>query len=155
MLRRIIFCVWVCAIFLVSLLTIQWLSVDSGKPRTIEEKGEVLKLDSISVPVISDAQVTGYVIAQLAFLIDSEKAKLLPMPLEVLVSGETFAFLYDHRGRDALKRNASVLGKAMEELRGTINSRYTIEVVKAIEVKQLDFLSKEEIRDRQIRKAAN
>jgi len=48
-----------------------------------------------------------------------------------------------------------VLGKAMEELRGTINSRYTIEVVKAIEVKQLDFLSKEEIRDRQIRKAAN
>lgn len=155
MLRIIMLSTAMCAIVLLSLFSVLWIANDGSKSRVIEERGEILKLDSINVPVIVDSQVTGYVIAQLSFLFDPDKAKRLPIPLEIFVAGETYAFLYDRRGQDALKRNASHLGKAMDELRSTINARYSIDAVRAIEVKQLDFLTKDEIRNMQLRKGAS
>ena len=155
MLRPILLGAWFCTIVLVSLFTIFELTSEGGNPHALEEKGELLKLDSINVPIIVDAKVTGYVIAQFDFLIDPDKAKLLPIPIETLVSGQTYAFLYDRRGRDALQRKSSQLSKTMDELRTAINARYSIDAVRTIEVRQLDFLTKDEIRGMQMRKAEN
>ena len=153
MLKLIAVGFWVCLVCVASMLGGLWLFADTGRPRVAEEKGEVFKIDSMSVPVIRDSQVTGYVIAELAFLVDPDKAKLLPMPVDLLISGETYAYFFDRHGQDNLKRNSAKLGQAMEDLRSVINSRYSVAAVKAIEVKQLDFLSKEEIRDMQVRRA--
>jgi hypothetical protein len=155
MLRSILLGIWICVVALTSLFAILWLTSGNSSTRTIDDKSEIFKLGSINVPVIENSQVTGYVIAQLDFVIDPAKSKLIPMPLEIFISGQTYAFLYDRRGQDALKRNASRLDKAMDDLRNSINTRYNVEAVRAIEVRQLDFLTKEEIRDMQMRKSAN
>ena len=155
MLRSIILGIWICVVALTSLFSILWLASGNSSTQTIDDKSEIFKLDSINVPVIEDTLVTGYVIAQLDFVVDPAKSKMLPMPLDVFISGQTYAFLYDRRGQDALKRNVSRLGKAMEDLRNSINTRYNVEVVRAIEVRQLDFLTKDEIRDMRMRKSAN
>jgi len=154
MLRSILLGVWICVVALTSLFAILWLNSGNSSTKTIDEKGEIIKLDSINVPVIADSQVTGYVIAQLDFVIDPTKSKMIPMPIEVFISGETYAFLYDRRGQD-LKRKVSRLGKTMDDLRNSINARYNVEVVRAIEIRQLDFLTKDEIRDIKMRKSAN
>jgi len=152
MLKLIATGVWISLVCVGSMFAALWLFNDAPHPQVEEEKGEVFKIDSMSVPVIRDAQVTGYVIAELAFLVDANKAKLLPMPIDLLISGETYAFLFDRHGQDNLKRNSVKLSQVMEDLRSIINKRYSVEAVKAIEVKQLDFLSKEEIRNMQVRR---
>lgn len=155
MLRSILLGIWICVVALTSLFAILWLTNGKTSTQTIDDKSEIFKLGSINVPVIENSQVTGYVIAQLDFVVDPAKSRMIPMLLEVFISGQTYAFLYDRRGQDALKRNASRLGKAMDDLRNSINARYNVEVVRAIEVRQLDFLTKDEVRDMQMRKSAN
>jgi len=157
MLRSIMLGIWICVVALTALFAMLWLTIrnSAGNTQTTDDKSEIFKLESINVPIIEEAQVTGYVIAQLDIVIDHAKSKVIPMPLDVFVAGQAYAFLYDRRSQDALKRNGSRLATAMDELRDFINTRYNVDVVRAIEVRQLDFVTKDEIRDLQMRAMAN
>jgi hypothetical protein len=107
----------------------------------------------MSVPIISNGSVAGYVVTQLVYTIDSNIRKKITVPLEYFISDEIFRKFYG-----SYSDTKEVEKVKFEDVRASVitdlNARFPEPVIKDLLVEQFNYISAEEIRAMNMRGGA-
>ena len=106
----------------------------------------------LSVPLLKDKQVHGYFLARLVYTAEPEKLKKLAVPAEALLMDQVYSYLYANPQIDFTQRASIDLDTLRNGIRDSINARVGEELVHEVLIEQLDFLTKEDIRNNSARR---
>ncbi|NGO51725.1 hypothetical protein G6N73_11130 [Mesorhizobium camelthorni] len=113
---------------------------------------DYIKTDVISVPILRNARVDGYFLARLVYVVDPAKLKLLTVPVEAILVDEVYSYLYSNPQLDFSANETLDLEIFRAGIRDAINARVQDALIDDILVEQIDFLSKDDIRDNSVRR---
>jgi hypothetical protein len=140
---------WVCAVTLGAV----YFSVQmSAPPPPVDEaellkaRSELVKGESINVPMLSNGAVQGYFITRISFMMDKEKIKTVKLPVTELMTDELFTLLVGNRMVDLSHTASFDLAAFRASIKDNLNKRFGDEYVLDVLVEQLDYLSKDDIR---------
>lgn len=108
---------------------------------------ETRKTKEISVPIIREGVVKGYVVIQLSYVVDLSIAKKLPVDPEPFVTDETFRYLYGDDKIDFAHLDRIDLDKLLHTLMFRVNGRTKSEVITDMGVLECNFLLNVEAKD--------
>lgn len=149
MFKYILVGVWVCGITLgSSYAAMIW---SSGKKVEAEETEffgglDYVKTPGISVPIISDNKVKGYVLTELVFTIDGKKHKEMTVPVDAYLVHEAIKAIYsaDHISFDDLQQND--IAAIAASVRNSVNTRFDSELIADVLLQDIKFLPADQIR---------
>lgn len=101
---------------------------------------ETRKSRELSIPIIRDGGVKGYVVVQLNYVVDLEAAKKLQAPPEAFVIDETFQLIYGDEKIDFSHLDRLDLGRMTETLIQRVNTRLRTNVITDMGVISMNFL---------------
>lgn len=149
MINAIIAGVWGCLVALAVVYVNYSSNIQGDKSSTAEERPlELIRLDPITVPVLGQEGVDGYILAVLNISID-HGALEKPMPdLKVVLQDSAFRSLY---GMDAVKYRKprkSDLDELSKNIVVAMNQRVGVDCIKDVLLHEFSFVSKEQTRKR-------
>ncbi len=103
-----------------------------------------IKLQSMTVPVIAQGAVQGFVLTQIAIAVNQELAKALPQPPDLLLTDEVFKTIYSEEQIDFKRIGKLDLEKLSKKIRENINKRAGAPVAEDAFIQELHYLSKHE-----------
>jgi hypothetical protein len=140
---------WVCGVTLGAV----YFSVQMAKPpvpgaeEAAKKAGfELVKGESITVPVIADGAVSGYFLGRISFMMDKEKIKGVKLPVTELMTDELFTLLVGNKMVDIGNVSAFDVNAFRARIKEDMNSRMGAGMVEEVLVEQLDYLSKGDMR---------
>lgn len=101
---------------------------------------ETRKTHELSIPIIRDGGVKGYVVVQLNYVVDLEVVKKLPAQPDAFVVDETFQYIYGDEKIDFAHLDKLDLGKMTESLIQRVNTRMRSNVITDMGVVECNFL---------------
>jgi flagellar basal body-associated protein FliL len=107
---------------------------------------ERVKTDVISVPMISDGQVQGYVLARFVYLADSKKLKELSVKPDVILIDDAFRIIYESPVSDFRRIEKYDLAKLSKRLKDSVNKRLGETIIKDVLVDSINYVARSEIR---------
>jgi len=115
-----------------------------------EKSGEPVKLQAmktpmVSVPVLEDGQVLGYVVTRLQFTADSTLVKASSIQPEAFVADEAFRYIYETTPKDIKLGQKLALRDFSARVVSGVNQRLGREVVKDVLVDSWSYLSKQDM----------
>ncbi|TIW65480.1 MAG: hypothetical protein E5V56_07015, partial [Mesorhizobium sp.] len=113
---------------------------------------DYVKTDIISVPLIRDARIDGYFLTKLVYTVEPEQIKKLSIPADALITDQVYSYLYANPQVDFTKKDTIDLDAFRKSIQDSINARVGVELVHEVLIDQVNFLSKDEIRDNAIRR---
>ena len=143
MIKTLFVAVWCCVVMLGASFGANYFSrMKSANPAdsAIAAAFETRKSREISVPIIRDGAVKGYVVAQLNYVVDLEIAKTLKAPPEAYVVDEAFQYIYGDEKIDFAHLDKLDLGKMTEALIQRVNTRLRVNVITDMGVIECNFL---------------
>jgi hypothetical protein len=148
--------IWISAVTVAA----TWFSQQMGQEPPADPNAEpsmlggldYVKTEVISVPVLSDQYIKGYFLTRLVYTIEPEKLKLLTVPLEPLLTDEVYSYLYGNPQIDFTVAKSVSLDDFRNGIKDKVNKRVGDTLVHDVIIEQIDFLSKDEIRDNAIRR---
>lgn len=108
---------------------------------------DYVKTDVLSVPVLKNGGVTGYFLTRLVYTVEPEKLAKLSVPPDVLFSDELYSFLFSNPVIDFTDQANLDVDALRNGIRERINKRVGEELIRDVMIDQIDFLSKDEIRN--------
>ena len=144
MIRSLLISVWIVSVTLAAAYfghTMQ----SAPRPPGAEEAGKALtavKLKSITVPVVADGALQGYVLTQLSISAKPDLLKNLPQPPDVLLGDEVFKTLYAEEQVDFKHIEKTDLARLSQKIRDSINSRAGAVVAEDVFIQELHYMSK-------------
>ncbi|MBB5704047.1 hypothetical protein FHS76_003962 [Ochrobactrum daejeonense] len=157
MMRILVIGLWICAVAFGSLFFAVRQNASWEGGTALAASGgfggvDYVKTDVMSVPIIVDGGVAGYVVTQLVYTVDSSIRNKLSVPLEFFINDEIFRKFYG-----SYSDTKQVEKVNFEDVRGAIisdlNARFPEPVVKDLLVEQFNYISAEEIRAMNMRDA--
>ncbi|MBZ9740105.1 MULTISPECIES: hypothetical protein [unclassified Mesorhizobium] len=155
MIKVIAIAVWICAATLGAVFYSFQAAGEQGvgeKPKPMLGGLDYVKTDIISVPLIHDSKIDGYFLAKLVYTVEPEQIKKLSIPAEALITDEVYSYLYAHPQIDFTKKATVDLDAFRAAIRDTVNTRVGATLVHEVLIDQINFLSKDEIRDNWLRR---
>lgn len=148
--------IWISAVTVAA----SWFSQQMGQEAPADPNAEpsmlggldYVKTEVISVPVLADHFVKGYFLTRLVYTVEPEKMKLLTIPLEPLLTDEVYSYLYGNPQTDFTTTKSVNLDEFRNGIKDQVNKRVGGELVHDVIIEQIDFLSKDDIRDNAIRR---
>lgn len=116
---------------------------------------DYVKTDMISVPLIRDAKIDGYFLTKLVYTVEPEQIKKMSVPATAIITDQVYSYLYSNPQIDFTKKETIDLDAFRKAIRDTVNARVGAELVHDVLIDQVNFLSKDEIRDNAIRRRKN
>lgn len=155
MLKFIIAAVWIAAVSIGSVM--YSFQAAQSRPEAPEIKPafgglQSVKTEIISVPLLKQSRVYGYFLTRLIYTVEPAKLAKLSIPAPALLTDAVYTHLYGNPTIDFSVTETLDLEALRNGLRAAINARVGDEFVHDILVEQIDFLSKEEIRDNTVRR---
>jgi hypothetical protein len=151
MIRLILSGLWVCLVTLASTYAaVSWLA-----PRPPEAETQIQKLNGglesvktrmISVPVIGEGTIHGYVTAQFVFTVDGKAMKHLAVKPDAFLLDEAFKAIYGGESvdfRHFTKRDLQALSKQIGD---NVNKRLGARLVEDVLVQELNYIAKDHVR---------
>ncbi len=151
MIKMVMVGVWVSIITLGSFYgSMVWVSGQPPEmaPTSFFGKVEKIKTETISVPIISNGEISGYVLAKFTFLADAILLKLMSVPPELILSDEAFRAIYSGSLQDFKKLEKYDLATLTKRMRLNANARIGVEIVKDVLVDSISYIPKSELRKR-------
>lgn len=149
MIKFIVAALWLCA---VTVGTIFFSFSQAGQKTAAAETAapffgglDYVKADLISVPLIRNARVDGYVLAQLVYTAEPREMRKLSIPIQNLLTDEAYAFIYADPAFDMAKFD---LEGFKTGLRDSINKRVGSQLIHDVLIEQIDYLPKTDIRNK-------
>ncbi len=147
MIRLAACCVWICIASLASAYVAATWKPGADQAKTAPQQASHLehkKTEPISVPMIADGNVAGYVVAQFVYLIDPQALKDSSTPPDAFIADEAFRRLYiDKVDFNHLEKyDVAALTK---DLVKKVNQRLGAEIVKDILIEQFNYVPKRDI----------
>ncbi|MFD2236337.1 hypothetical protein [Aureimonas populi] len=148
MIKILLLGLWVAAVSLGSTYVVA--SVRSG---TVAEKEEPTyfagldyrRTDAISVPIIAEGNIQGYVLARFVYTIDGQTVATMAVPPDPFVLDEAFRRVYSVSGFDFERPERYDLAALTGDIRVAVNERLGRDVVREVLVEQFDFLPRNEM----------
>ncbi|GJD52835.1 hypothetical protein OPKNFCMD_5602 [Methylobacterium crusticola] len=139
---------WICAVTILSCYgAVTWGGgLFARTPEPYLEGLQYQKLAPITVPMIADGKVQGYVVVVLVFTADARLMHTLPVPPNPFVVDEAFRQIYADPGLDFRRLARYDVTRRLAEIRARVNERLGAEVVKDVLVDEMNFVAKREVR---------
>jgi hypothetical protein len=147
MIRLIASCVWlIAATSLSAYVTATWKSSDAEGATPVRKSGAIQrkKTAPINVPMISNGNVEGYIVAQFVYLADENSLRESSVPPDDFIADEAFRELYtsdvdfNHLEKYDVERLTKVLAEKT-------NLRLAKEIIKDILVAEFTFIPAREV----------
>lgn len=116
---------------------------------------DYIKTDVLSIPLIRGSAVQGYFITRLVYTVDPEKLAKMSVPADSLIVDQVYQYIYSNPQLDFAQYETLDLEAFKTGIKDAINARIQEPVINEVLVEQIDYLSKEEIRDNTIRRFLN
>jgi len=114
---------------------------------------DYVKTDVLSVPIVRDAAVQGYFIARFVYTAEQKRLAAMTVPAESMLIDEAFTYLYSNPIFNFSGDGSPVDIEAFRVgLRDAMNKRLGEDLIKEVLIEQVDYLSKQEIRDNAMRR---
>lgn len=158
MIKFIAAALWICAVTLGAVFYSFQAAGQRGvgePPKPMLGGLDYVKTDMISVPLIRDARIDGYFLTKLVYTVEPEQIKKLSVPASALITDQVYTYLYANPEIDFTKKETIDLDAFRKAIRESINTRVGVDLVHDVLVDQVNFLSKDEIRDNAIRRRKN
>ncbi|MGO4480565.1 hypothetical protein [Rhizobium pisi] len=149
MIKLVLTGIWVCAITLVSVYFSVYLATAPAPAATDSKQGalELVKGETITVPIIGDGAVTGYFLGRVSFMMNKDMLKGVTLPLAEMTTDELFSLLVGNKMVDIAHVKAFDPKAFREEVKKGMNERLGGEYVAEVMLEQLDYLSKEDVKE--------
>jgi hypothetical protein len=106
----------------------------------------------VSVPVLTREGIVGYFLAKLVYTVEPDKLKKLSVPADSLLADQLYTYLFSNPAIDFTQVKSLDLDAFRNGIRESVNKRIGDELVHDVMVEQVDFLTKEEIRNNQMQR---
>lgn len=150
MLKLLITGIWVCVVTLGAVYASVQLNAPAPPVDEAAQKKalqELVRGETVTVPVISEGAITGYFLSRVSFMMDKEKIKGVKLPMTELTTDGLFTLLVGNKMVDISRPGAFELEKFRAAIKTDLNKKLGDELVHEVLVEQLDYLSKEDIRN--------
>ncbi|AZO61342.1 MULTISPECIES: hypothetical protein [unclassified Mesorhizobium] len=146
---------WICAVTLGAVFYSFQAAGERGvgePPKPMLGGLDYVKTDIISVPLVRDAKIDGYFLTKLVYTVEPDQIKKLSIPAPAIITDQVYSYLYSNPQIDFTKKDTIDLDAFRKAIRETVNARVGVELVHDVLIDQVNFLSKDEIRDNAIRR---
>jgi len=143
--------VWICLVTLGSIYAVVAFKSETPKDAKVEEFFgglDYVKTEPVSVPIIEDGAVQGYVIAQFVFTADGKLLRRMSVPPQPFLVDEAYRTIYDNVLVDFTRPEKADLTKLTSLMRDNVNARFGTDLVKDVLVEQVNFVSANTVRNR-------
>ncbi len=129
-------------------------SAKAAPVKDAQAKLLVMKTNMISVPILTNGEVLGYIVARLQFTADADLVKLSSVQPEAFVADEAFRQIYETTPNDIKTGRKQIIKDLAASVAAGANKRLGRDVVKDIMIDSWTYLSKQDMmrnneRDRQ------
>ncbi len=148
MLRLLAIGVWTCAVTIASTYSVAYWKSHKGVASAQEahlEKLEVRKVKPITVPIISDGALKGYISAEFSYVMDISNKSHGSLDPDSYFMDEAFRLIYADNSLDFHHIEKFDLNALTKELTQRINKRLGSSSLKETLVKSFAFVPKEDI----------
>lgn len=158
MLKFIVAAVWVVVVTVGSIFFA--FSSTGDKPGEAEKPAaffgglDYVKTDVISVPIVKGGEVAGYFIARFVYTAEPARIAQLSVPMQAIITDEFFTYLYSNPLMDFTRGDRIDIDAFRSGLRDSLNKRIGEDFVHEVMLEQVDYLSKQEIRDNAMKRRA-
>jgi hypothetical protein len=156
--KFIVAAIWICGVTIGSMIYAFSGAEKAGEveaaPATLFGGIDYVKTDILSVPIVRDAAVQGYFIARFVYTAEQKRLAQLTVPAESMLIDEVFTYLYSNPMIDFTDASNIDIDGFRTGLRDAMNKRIGEDLVKDVMIEQIDYLSKQEIRDNAMRRRA-
>ena len=151
MIKLIIVGLWACVVTLGSCWAVaSWTAskvVDVEREPDKQTGGlEHVRTKMISVPIISEGAIQGYVIAQFIFSIEAKHLKQLSIKPEAILLDEAFKVIYAGETVDFRNIKKQDLAAMLKSISDGVNKRFGTPLVESVLIQELNYVSKSEAR---------
>lgn len=149
MVRTALIAIWVCVVMAGSVYAaVQFGAAPEEKKETQEFFGglDYVKSDIISVPIISEGKIGGYVVAQFVFTIDGTIFRQLSVPPNVFIIDEAFRALYAGEVVDFKNMKKYDIDGLKKKIAMNVNERFKADLIKDVLIERLNFIPLNEVR---------
>jgi hypothetical protein len=151
MIRLIAVGLWACAVTLAACYAaVTWRSAGAHQPEAEKYFGglDYVKTKMISVPVIADGAVQGYVVAQFVFTIEAGLLRRLSVKPDLFLVDEAIRTIYSGESFDFRRMRKQDLPALAKMIAGNVNARFGARFVEDVLVQELNYVPKEHVRGR-------
>lgn len=155
MIKFIAAAIWVCAVAIGAVFySFQSASakLDAPAPPPMLGGLDYIKTEIVSVPLVKDSRIDGYFLTRLVYTVEPEKMAKLSVPAESLIIDQVYTYIFGNPQLDFVNHETLDLDAFRAGIRDSINKRVGEDLIQEVLIEQVDFLSKDEIRDNTIRR---
>jgi hypothetical protein len=150
MIKLIFAGLWVCLVTLASTYAaISW-HAKPAQPQAEQQKHfgslESVRTRMISVPVVGDGGIHGYVMAQFIFTVDSKAMSRMSVKPDVFLLDEAFKAIYGAQNVDFRTFQKSDLPGLSKQIAESVNKRLGMPLVDDVLIQELNYISKDNVR---------
>lgn len=141
---------WACAVTLVAAyMAISWQS-SHAQEETAPDKFfgglEYVRARQLSVPIIADGTIQGYVVAQFVFTIEAKLLRRLSVKPDVFLTDEAFKAIYAGEGIDFRKLKKQDLPALTKLVADNVNRRFGARFVEEVLIEDLKYVPRDNAR---------
>lgn len=155
MMKFILTGLWICAATLGSVYGMVVWQAGQNAPTTPEKYFgglETVKTNTISVPIISDGKIAGYVLARFVYLADGNRLKTMSVPADLILADDAFRIIYAGSLRDFKRIEKYDLAAMTAKMRESANKRFKTKLIEDVLIDSISYVPKSEVRVRGGRK---
>lgn len=153
MIKFVVAALWIAA----AAIGAVWFSFDrvQAKPAAAAQEKQAatmlggldyIRTDIISVPELKGGKVAGYFLTRLVYTVDPVEVKKLVVPAESLLMDQVYTYLYANPQLDLSQTKQLNLDALRNGIKDAVNTRLGQPLLHEILIEQVDYISKEEIR---------
>lgn len=152
MIRMLLVGLWAAAIALVSSYASATWQSDAGAPPAAEKKEPALagleyrKPPAITVPMISDGRLRGYVVAKLVYTADSHALHAFPIDPEAFVMDEAFRRIYTDGKIEFDQMSKYDLDELTKSIKANVNARLGADLIHDLLIEEVNYVDKESLK---------
>jgi len=149
--------IWICAATVGSIFFAFSASgpTPEGEPQPAYFGGlDYMKTEVLSIPVVREGGVQGYFIARLVYTVEKDKIAKLSVPAQPLLVDELYSYLYSNPDIDFTSAETINVDGLKTGIRDAINAKVGETLIHEVLIEQVDYLSKADIRDNNVRRKA-
>jgi len=144
MLKLVLTGLWVCAVTLGAVYGSVYIATAPAVDEAAAKRDalELVKGESINVPVLSDGGVSGYFLTRISFRMDKDKIKGIKLPMTELMTDELFTLLVGNKMIDIANIPAFDVNAFRSHIKEDMNKRLGDSMIEEVLVEQLDYMAK-------------
>lgn len=149
MVKTALIAIWVCVVMASSVYaTVMFGSAKPEDKATEEFFGglDYVKSDIMSVPIISEGKIGGYVVAQFVFTIDGTIMRKLSVPPNVFIVDEAFRALFTGEVVDFKNMKKYDLDGLKKNIVKNVNMRFKADLIQDVLIERLNFIPSDKVR---------